>query len=220
MTTGIVNGSGIRDRRHHVRGGVALSLRDHTANTNDFAKSTWRVRQVERDADVRGQAAGPRSAEHVLGDAQCEDDDREDDHDVFGDGTVVLKVTPGHTPGHQVLYVKLAKTGGVVLSGDLYHYPEERTLNRIPTFDDNQQQQTGAFAPDRLVAVGWYVVTPAGLYAVAALRVGIGLVLQYRSSSFRPSAHYWRTTGQLIDVRPSLACSRRRDGNLRAAADA
>jgi N-acyl homoserine lactone hydrolase len=56
----------------------------------------------------------------------------QDDYDVFGDGTVVLKYTPGHTPGHQSLYVKLPKTGGVVLSGDLYHYPEERTLNRMP----------------------------------------------------------------------------------------
>ena len=48
-----------------------------------------------------------------------------DDYDVFGDGTVVLKWTPGHTPGHQVLFVKLAKTGTVALTGDLYHYPEE-----------------------------------------------------------------------------------------------
>jgi hypothetical protein len=39
-----------------------------------------------------------------------------------------------------VLYVKLAKTGGVVLSGDLYHYPEERTLNRLPTFEFNVDQ--------------------------------------------------------------------------------
>ena len=51
---------------------------------------------------------------------------------MFGDGTVVLKYTPGHTAGHQSLYLKLARTGGVVLSGDLYHYPEERTLNRMP----------------------------------------------------------------------------------------
>jgi N-acyl homoserine lactone hydrolase len=63
-----------------------------------------------------------------------------DDYDVFGDGTVVLKLTPGHTPGHQVLFVKLAKTGPLVVSGDLYHYPEERTLNRIPTFDADQRQ--------------------------------------------------------------------------------
>jgi N-acyl homoserine lactone hydrolase len=53
---------------------------------------------------------------------------------------VVVKSAFGHTPGHQVLYVKLAKTGGVVLSGDLYHYPEERTLNRLPVADFDQEQ--------------------------------------------------------------------------------
>ena len=59
---------------------------------------------------------------------------------MFGDGTVIIKSAPGHTPGHQVLYLKLAKTGGVLLSGDLYHYPEERVLNRVPTFEFNPEQ--------------------------------------------------------------------------------
>src|SRR4029079_15927518 len=54
------------------------------------------------------------------------------DHDVFGDGKVVLLSTPGHTPGHQSLYVKLARTGGVVVSGDLYHYTAERTKGLMP----------------------------------------------------------------------------------------
>jgi glyoxylase-like metal-dependent hydrolase (beta-lactamase superfamily II) len=53
---------------------------------------------------------------------------------------VVIKHAPGHTPGPQVLYVKLAKTGGVVLSGDLYHYPAERTMNRVPTFEVDAAQ--------------------------------------------------------------------------------
>ena len=44
----------------------------------------------------------------------------------------MIKSTPGHTVGHQVLFVKLPKTGPIVLSGDLYHYPGERTLNRMP----------------------------------------------------------------------------------------
>jgi N-acyl homoserine lactone hydrolase len=39
-----------------------------------------------------------------------------------------------------VLFVKLAKTGPVVLSGDLYHYPEERALKRVPTTEFNVQQ--------------------------------------------------------------------------------
>jgi glyoxylase-like metal-dependent hydrolase (beta-lactamase superfamily II) len=63
-----------------------------------------------------------------------------EEHDVFGDGTVVIKSTPGHSPGHQVLFVKLAKTGPVLLSGDLYHYPEERKLNRVPTTEFNAAQ--------------------------------------------------------------------------------
>jgi len=60
---------------------------------------------------------------------------QEGEHDVFGDGTVVIHQAPGHTEGHLVLYVKLARTGGIVLSGDLFHYPQERSLNRLPTFD-------------------------------------------------------------------------------------
>ena len=59
---------------------------------------------------------------------------------MFGDGTVVIKHAPGHSEGHQVLYLKLVRTGGVVLSGDLYHYPEERTLGRLPTFEVSEEQ--------------------------------------------------------------------------------
>ena len=54
---------------------------------------------------------------------------------MFGDGTVVIKTAPGHTPGHQMLFLKLAKFGPVLLAGDLYHLPEEKTLDRVPTFD-------------------------------------------------------------------------------------
>ena len=65
---------------------------------------------------------------------------RNEEHDVFGDGTVIMKLAAGHTPGHQVLYVNLPKTGGVVLGGDLYHFPEARTLKRVATFDFDQAQ--------------------------------------------------------------------------------
>ena len=59
---------------------------------------------------------------------------------IFGDGTVIIKFTPGHTPGHQSLFLKLAKTGPVLLSGDLYHYPEEMTLKVVPSFDFDKEQ--------------------------------------------------------------------------------
>jgi N-acyl homoserine lactone hydrolase len=114
---------------------------DHTANSNEFANATWLVRQVERDAmfaekppDLVQRATfnALRNSKTVIIKA--------DDYDVFGDGSVVIKSAPGHTPGHQVLLVKLAKTGPVLLSGDLYHYPEERTLDRVPTFDTDPTQ--------------------------------------------------------------------------------
>jgi len=114
---------------------------DHTANANQFVKSTWLARKIERDAMLPETAPEPPQPSTF---ADLKNGKtvviQEDDHDVFGDGTVVLKLAKGHTPGHQVLYVKLAKTGGVVLSGDLYHYPEERTLNRLPTFEFNVDQ--------------------------------------------------------------------------------
>jgi glyoxylase-like metal-dependent hydrolase (beta-lactamase superfamily II) len=114
---------------------------DHSANTNDFASATWLVRQVERDAMFAAKPPDlvqPSSYSALRGSKTVII--KTDDYDVFGDGTVVIKFAPGHTPGHQVLSLKLANTGRVVLAGDLYHYPEERRLGRIPTFDDNQEQ--------------------------------------------------------------------------------
>src|SRR5579863_7033701 len=114
---------------------------DHTGNANEFANATWLVRQADRDAMFGGKYSGSlqpssfsalqRSKTIII---------KNDEYDVFGDGNVLIKSAPGHTQGHQVLYVKLAKTGGVVLSGDLYHYPAEKTLDRVPTFEFSQEQ--------------------------------------------------------------------------------
>lgn len=114
---------------------------DHVANANDFARATWLVRQSERDGLFPQPAAGPpQPSTYAYLQNSKTTIVTADEHDVFGDGTVVIKSSPGHTPGHQVLYVKLAKAGGVVLSGDLYHYPEERRLNRLPVAEFDQEQ--------------------------------------------------------------------------------
>lgn len=114
---------------------------DHTANANDFAHSTWLVRRVERDAMFAAAPPGTtrpdtyaqlRKAKTVLIES--------DQFDVFGDGSVVIKFAPGHTPGHQILLVRLKNTGPVLLSGDLYHFPQERTLNRFTVFEFDKEQ--------------------------------------------------------------------------------
>jgi N-acyl homoserine lactone hydrolase len=107
---------------------------DHSGNANDYTAATWLVQRAEHANMFRTDAASPgadpatyaalEKSKTVLLDG---------DHDVFGDGTVILKATPGHTPGHQSLFVRLAKTGPLMLSGDLYHFPAERTLKKMPT---------------------------------------------------------------------------------------
>ena len=98
---------------------------DQTANANDFQASTWLVNKAEHEAMFAEKA--PRfytpATYSMLKTSMTKFIDG--DYDVFGDGSVVIQQTPGHTPGHQVLFVKLAKTGTVALTGDLYHYPEE-----------------------------------------------------------------------------------------------
>jgi N-acyl homoserine lactone hydrolase len=120
---------------------------DHVANANAFAGSTWIVQDVEKTAmfaKPNGKAQAATTAPDPTFYGKLEHSKtillHSEDHDVFGDGTVVIKFTPGHTPGHQSLFLKFAKTGPVVLSGDLYHYPEERSLGIVPGFDFNADQ--------------------------------------------------------------------------------
>jgi len=114
---------------------------DHVGNANLFAGSTWRVRPLEREvmfSNPPSQRTEPdnytalKDSKTVL--------IKTKDYDVFGDGSVIIKSAPGHSPDHQVLFVKLANTGPVLLSGDLYHYPEERKLKRVPTTEFNRDQ--------------------------------------------------------------------------------
>src|SRR5262245_62501543 len=104
---------------------------DHSANANAFAGATWLVQRPEREKMFSGtlgpSSANSPSSETVMARFSALEKSKtttlDGDYDVFGDGTVVIIATPGHTPGHQSLFVNLAKNGPIVLSGDLYHYP-------------------------------------------------------------------------------------------------
>ena len=64
----------------------------------------------------------------------------EGDRDVFGDGSITILSTPGHTPGHQSLLLKLPKTGAVVLSGDAVHFRDNWDNRRVPALNFNKEQ--------------------------------------------------------------------------------
>ncbi|MFO1248823.1 MAG: N-acyl homoserine lactonase family protein [Alphaproteobacteria bacterium] len=110
---------------------ISHSHWDHVGNANAYAGSTWLARKAEY-AVMFGASVNAAAKSNYAALAHARIQYIEGDHDVFGDGSVVLLSTPGHTPGHQSLYVKLTNTGGVVVSGDLYHYPAEQKLGKMP----------------------------------------------------------------------------------------
>jgi len=107
---------------------------DHSGNGNDYAGSTWIVQKAERDFMFSDGVAATTSVrpDQFIKLKNSKTIIIDGDYDVFGDKTVTLISTPGHTPGHQCLLVRLPKTGPVLLSGDLYHFPGEREFHTVP----------------------------------------------------------------------------------------
>jgi N-acyl homoserine lactone hydrolase len=114
---------------------------DHVGNTRLFPKAKWIVQRKEYEAMF-----GPDFAEHgfspelykTLRDNPTEI--VEGDHDVFGDGSIRLISTPGHTPGHSSLAVRLPKSGTIILSGDVAHFESNFVHRRVPAFNFNADE--------------------------------------------------------------------------------
>ena len=115
---------------------------DHVGQVGSFAKSVLLI--GKGDWDVLTSANPPASANPatfaawIKGDAKVEPVPL--DKDVFGDGTVMMLYTPGHTPGHHSLLVKLPQMGAVLITGDLAHFRENYETNGVPTFNTDRAQ--------------------------------------------------------------------------------
>ena len=118
---------------------------DHVGNANLFTAATLYIQEPEYDA-----AFGPNPGKFGFNPALYEKLKANrtiklnGDRDVFGDGSVVILATPGHTPGHQSLLVRLPKRGAVVLSGDMVHFKDNWVDRRVPArnFDKEQSLQS------------------------------------------------------------------------------
>src|SRR3954466_11225596 len=105
---------------------------DHIGNVELFPQAMLLVQKAEYEWPTPNGA--PRfKPEHPV-------TELEGDHDVFGDGSVTIITTPGHTPGHQSLLVKLPKTGALVLSGDAVHFQDNWTHKRVPSMNTSKDQ--------------------------------------------------------------------------------
>jgi N-acyl homoserine lactone hydrolase len=124
---------------------------DHVANANEYAGSTLLIQGAEWDFIFSKEQQKEAFSANYSALRNSKTIKLNGDHDVFGDGTVVLKSTPGHTPGHQSLFLKLARTGALVLTGDLYHYAAERTLKTFRAEDNIEQTRASRAAIDELL---------------------------------------------------------------------
>jgi N-acyl homoserine lactone hydrolase len=114
---------------------------DHAGIANELRGPTLIIQQAEYDAAFAPKVTVPAFDTAVYaGLRNMKRRTITGDHDVFGDGRVRVISAPGHTPGHQVLMVKLAETGTVALSGDLYHFRVSRERQRIPVFNVDSAQ--------------------------------------------------------------------------------
>jgi glyoxylase-like metal-dependent hydrolase (beta-lactamase superfamily II) len=105
---------------------------DHIGNVEMFPQATLYVQKAEYDwpgANNEPRFKPSHPVELLAG-----------DKDVFGDGSITILSTPGHTPGHQSLMVRLPRTGVVVLSGDAAHFKDNYDNRRVPVNNFNKEQ--------------------------------------------------------------------------------
>jgi N-acyl homoserine lactone hydrolase len=122
--------------------GISHYHADHTGQIASFPKATLLIGAKEWDA-----ISAPKPAEGVnykpfeswiKGDSKVEP--QPIDKDVFGDGSVIMLRTPGHTPGHSSLLVKLAEMGPIIITGDAVHFRENLDTVGVPMFNFDRAQ--------------------------------------------------------------------------------
>jgi glyoxylase-like metal-dependent hydrolase (beta-lactamase superfamily II) len=113
---------------------------DHSGNAGLFASSTWIVHPAERDTMFDADSRATQAMDDYGALERADTVLITDDHDVFGDGSVRIIQSPGHTIGHAVLLVRLADAGPILLSGDLWHLAENRAERRVPPFNVDRAQ--------------------------------------------------------------------------------
>jgi N-acyl homoserine lactone hydrolase len=105
---------------------------DHIGNGSLFTRATLFIQEPEYDfymAPKGKPPAPPANYEKLRANPTTK---LHGDYDVFGDASLMILSSPGHTPGHQSLLVKLPKTGAVLLTGDAAHFRENWDTPRAP----------------------------------------------------------------------------------------
>jgi len=112
--------------------GISHYHYDHTGQVAEFPNATLLIGKADWEAIKVRPSTAARFARWLTGGGKVEP--VAGDKDLFGDGRVRILAMPGHTEGHQALLVRLA-TGPVLISGDQYHFTENRRVGGVPSFN-------------------------------------------------------------------------------------
>ena len=137
------------DSRDITRVAISHTHGDHIGNVAMFANATILMQQAEYSwinspkgpndnvnqlmALARQLLGTPKNLQLIDGDT-----------DVYGDGSVTLVSTPGHTPGSQSLLVHLKNSGFIILSGDVVHSEENFDRKIVPSLNTNKEDSLGS----------------------------------------------------------------------------
>jgi glyoxylase-like metal-dependent hydrolase (beta-lactamase superfamily II) len=134
--------------------GISHFHADHTGQVDSFPKATLLIGAKEWEAITApkpAQGVNFKPFEHwIKGEGKVEP--QAVDKDVFGDGSVIVLRTPGHTPGHQSLLVKLEQMGPVILSGDAVHFRENYESDGVPWFNFDRAQTVASIERIKKIA--------------------------------------------------------------------
>jgi N-acyl homoserine lactone hydrolase len=117
--------------------GISHDHGDHIGQAAHFPKAKLLIGKADLDAMKAAGGASAPLAPWITGGSPVETP--VGDFDVFGDGEVVMLATPGHTPGHHSLLLRLA-SGPMILSGDLWHFREQMAIDGVPPFNSDRAQ--------------------------------------------------------------------------------
>ncbi|MFN4184016.1 MAG: N-acyl homoserine lactonase family protein [Hyphomonas sp.] len=129
---------------------ISHSHFDHIGQADQVQSATWLVHQTELDVMIPADGSVPQTTADQIALYNAFSGMKREaftgEKDVFGDGSVVIFETPGHTPGHTSLQLTLPESGPVLLTGDLYHRSESRSLSRVPRFNTNEENTLASMA--------------------------------------------------------------------------
>ncbi len=151
---------------------------DHVGQVDQVQGATWLVHEAEYNSmfpsdDEAGREDDATEANPYSGFATLKHEIFTGDKDVFGDGSVIIFDTPGHTPGHTALLVNLPEMGPVLLTGDLYHRVESRELRRVPKFNWD------VASPPEGVAPGSVTRSSMEVFETRAEALGARVIVQH-----------------------------------------